>query len=505
MKIDRKRILFTVSALIIVILIVYLGSRAIKHEVLTRQYQATQLAKSRMNSIELTINALLEQKATHIEAVANLIEPTTANIVSLIENEIDIKNIFVISKDNQVIYPSYNPQLSESEESWFKITSLIARDVSVLTAHYLETEHSNPLHGWYLTYDSNGPVLVYWLTQQDKIMGFQISYVKLLLDLIATLDNRTLPDKFAIKDGGQLIYDNGIADNTNQIMSFLFDYPLKNWQLDYYYQDESNTLIYILGVSVLFILSLGLFTIFLYGYREYNRTARLATQQVNFVGQVSHEFKTPLTNITLYSEILKERLEDEPSPIPEYLDIIVQESLRLTRLIQNVLNFTKSSKITVKPIHLNVLLQKNCQIFKPAFNNKRMTLNFSPCCGEDLIESDEDKLIQIVNNLLSNAEKYASKGHQVDLLISRSADNFTITVRDYGDGIPTPFLSQIFKPFFRLNSSLTEGVSGTGIGLTIAKQLAMQLQGEITVKNMNPGAQFTLILPARKGDKESMT
>lgn len=495
MKILNKKSLFVFCGFLIIAIILYLGVRAIEHEVLSRQYQRTQLAESRVDTITLIIKRLLDQKVTYIEAIANFIEPTESNLNHLLDNEIEIKNIFVINH-NQIVFPSNK----DNNTSWRQIAESIANDPSMLATHYFNSEQAKPFNGWYFTYDNNGPVLIYWQQRQQQILGFQLSYVKLLLDLILDLDDQNLSDHFMIKDGGQVIYDNSVASSNDQsdyVLSFIVDYPLKSWQIDYYLQNENNTIFYLLSMTMLIILAIFIILIFVYSHREYTRSARLAIQQVNFVGQVSHEFKTPLTNIILYSEMLKEHLIDEPDPIPEYIDIITQESQRLTRLIQNVLNFTKSTKINITSIHLNRLLDNNCQIFRPILAKKSINLNFTTDIDDDEINSDADKIIQIINNLLSNAEKYAAKGHQVDLSIRCQNNMIIISIRDYGDGIPSSSLAMIFQPFYRLNSSLTEGVSGTGIGLTIAKQLAIQLQGDIAVKNMHPGAEFSLILPKK--------
>ncbi|OTQ57429.1 hypothetical protein B6D18_10055 [Gilliamella sp. A7] len=215
---------------------------------------------------------------------------------------------------------------------------------------------------------------------------------------------------------------------------------------------------------------------------------------MSFVGQVSHEFKTPLTNITLYSEMLSEYLEDEPAPIPDYLYVISAESKRLTRLVQNVLTFNKPSRINIKPVNLTILLKQIYQTFKPILEAKSLQINITTLENDCIVNTDGDCVMQILNNFLSNAEKYATNGKQIDLSLTKSGKMVTITVRDYGKGIANHLLKQIFEPFYRVNSAITEGVSGTGIGLTIAKQLANQICGEIKVMNENPGMAFSLIL-----------
>lgn len=212
-------------------------------------------------------------------------------------------------------------------------------------------------------------------------------------------------------------------------------------------------------------------------YREYTQTARLVRQRVGFVSQASHELKTPLTNITLYAELLKEELDEQHDEGLRYLDVIIGDSQCLLRLIQNILSFTREPKLHFQPIDLNLLLTNIAQTFIPSYQAKGMTISLS--LGENVVmQSDIDRLTQIINNLLSNAEKYATYGKQVDVqVVCSSADWVDIHVRDYGAGITEKELRMIFLPFYRVKSGITEGVSGTGIGLTIALQLAHSLGG----------------------------
>lgn len=100
-------------------------------------------------------------------------------------------------------------------------------------------------------------------------------------------------------------------------------------------------------------------------WREYTRAARQARQQVDFVSQVSHELKTPLTNITLYAELLREGLEDDQTQELRYIDVITR-SQRLSRLIQNILTFTRAPKLHLQKVNISRLIAEIVHIFTPA-------------------------------------------------------------------------------------------------------------------------------------------
>ena len=477
-----KKLTTILSLLILMIFISYLGWRSVEHEVLLRENNETLLAKSRINNINLLIESLLNQRLSYLSSLSSQIDNNHDEAEHLLEVETDIKNIFIINKNKILFLSDFN------DSQWHKLVESIALDNSLILNLKDYDEQFQPNSGWYQNYDH----LIYWFKVSDDIIGFELSTIKLTFDIINLLDNQSLDDNFKLINSDKQIYSNGKTFE-NEITESL-KYPLQNWHLTYYYSSPNLVNLYILGIGGIALFILVLFGFVFYGYREYTRTLRLAKQQVTFVGQVSHEFKTPLTNIALYSEMLSEYLEDEPAPIPDYLQIISAESKRLTRLIQNVLTFNKSNNLNIKPVNLTALLKQVYLTFKPILAAKSLQLNLINLENDCIVNTDADSVMQILNNFLSNAEKYASKGKQVDLSLCRSGKQVVITVRDYGEGVATHLLKQIFKPFYRVTSSITEGVSGTGIGLTIANQLAKQLQGEIKVVNQKPGIAFSLIL-----------
>ncbi|PXY92923.1 sensor histidine kinase [Gilliamella apis] len=477
-----KKLTTILSLLVLMAFISYLGWRSVEHEVLLRENNETLLVKSRINNIKLSIESLLNQRISYLNSLALQIDNNYAKAEYLLGTEADIKNIFIINK-NRILF------LSDFDDSqWHKLVESIALDNSVLLHQQDHTEQFQPSSGWYQMYNH----LIYWTIQSDNIIGFELSNIKFSFDTINLLDKQVFADNFRLSDGDKQIYSNG--EKFDNEISIVFDYPLQNWHLTYYYPSPNLVNLYLLGAGVIGLFLIVLLGLICYAYREYSRTLRLAKQQVSFVGQVSHEFKTPLTNITLYSEMLSEYLEDEPTPVPEYLHIIRAESKRLTRLVQNVLTFNKPSRLNIKPVNLTILIRQIYLTFKPILDAKSLQLNIITLENDCIVNTDEDCVMQILNNFLSNAEKYAFNGKQIDLSLTRKEKQVTITVRDYGDGIANHLLKQIFEPFYRVNSSITEGVSGTGIGLTIAKQLADQIQGEIKVINQNPGMVFSLIL-----------
>ena len=245
-------------------------------------------------------------------------------------------------------------------------------------------------------------------------------------------------------------------------------------------------------------------------FRESSREIRVAHQRVSFVNQVSHELKTPLTNIRLYAEMARTRAEDRGDEAAvRQLTVVEAETARLSRLIQNVLNFARKQRdrltVMLKPCDLNPMLTRLVDHWQPVLEKRGLALEVSK---PDRLEvmADADAVEQILGNLLSNAEKYALDGRWVGLSVIETPDRqaVEVSVTDRGPGIPPAKVETIFEPFERLRSDLREGVSGTGIGLTISRELAQLMGGHLRVDaEHRGGARFVLTLPKAAPTPES--
>lgn len=235
---------------------------------------------------------------------------------------------------------------------------------------------------------------------------------------------------------------------------------------------------------------------------EGRREVRTAMQRVSFVNQVSHELRTPLTNIRLYTEMAASRAEANGDPTAQrYLTVVEAEIARLSRLIQNVLSMAKQQRdrLTIRPSTqvLDEALGKIVEHWRPLLEQKGFTVETRLEAPLEL-PLDSDALEQIVGNLLSNVEKYAAPGKWVRIASSLNGRSANVTIDDRGPGIPPSKRSRVFEPFERLRADLNEGVSGTGIGLTISRELAVLHGGDLTV-DQSPmgGASFKLSLPTQ--------
>lgn len=488
-------LLFTLIALLIIGTLAYLGFRTLEHEALLRHYQSQLVAQTRTAQAADFIMNLLAQKATRLDAMAHFLEPDGSALGQLEERDEDIDAVFVLDRGS-LSYPNQQGPLSKREQDWLKTVMPLAHDPSLLYSFNAKDEGELPRSGWYIVNEAHEPVLIYWIRKEAYTIGFRISYIKLLADVINAADFDFAPALLLLKENSRLLYQSrsdSIASGEALQSAIYLPYPLSAWRVEYYARETGTAQLYLWG-GLFLLLVLSAFTLIMFRlYREYTRTARLAQQQVGFVSQVSHELKTPLTNITLYAELLKEELEDTHGEGARYAGVIASESQRLSRLIQNILSFTRTPEIRIQALDVSQLIRRIADVFGPSFQAKGIALTVD-APGQVMIDSDVDRLTQIVSNFLNNAEKYAAAGRRVELAVEERSDAVDIRVRDYGPGIAEKEVRKIFQPFYRIGSALTEGVSGTGIGLTIARQLAETLHGEILVSHPRPGVCFTLRL-----------
>lgn len=277
--------------------------------------------------------------------------------------------------------------------------------------------------------------------------------------------------------------------------------PLSQWEMAYTPADEEFPKPYLF--PILLGVGSGIVLVFVVGWLYFHESAReirVAQQRVTFVNQISHELKTPLTNIRLYAEMAAQRVESQGDSIAKrHLGIVEAETSRLDRLIQNVLNYARQQrdKLSIQPraLVLDENVSRAVEFWRPLLESKGFEI-VTTLDGPASIMADPDAIEQVLGNLISNAEKYGNSGKWIAVRTEHDARQARIIVEDRGPGIPAGKRRTVFEPFERLRSDLAEGVSGTGIGLTISRELAQLHHGTLTVcPNYRDGARFILTLP----------
>ncbi|MRR21390.1 HAMP domain-containing histidine kinase [bacterium] len=246
-------------------------------------------------------------------------------------------------------------------------------------------------------------------------------------------------------------------------------------------------------VLLLVAMSLGVVLIL----RDIARERNLSRLRSDFISNVTHELKTPLTSIRMYAEsLILERVKSAEEQ-KEYLSVVVNESDRLKRMINNILEFSKMEK--GRPEY-HFVRSDLAAVVREATDEMRhwfdqdgfvITSELEPGLYADI---DTEKMRQALNNLFSNAIKYSPDSKMIFIRLFRNTDNACIEVEDRGIGIPGDKLSRIFEPFYRIGQE--EGASGTGLGLTVVKEIIEAHKGTISVASeIGKGSKFKIQLP----------
>jgi two-component system phosphate regulon sensor histidine kinase PhoR len=235
-------------------------------------------------------------------------------------------------------------------------------------------------------------------------------------------------------------------------------------------------------------------------WRSLRREVELAETRSQFVASVSHELKTPLTAIRMYAETLEMGRSQDEEVRREYLETICHECERLSRLVDDVLLFSKIEQgkavYRFRRVALPDLLDKAARALSYPLAQHGFELRME--IGEDVppVKGDSDALEQAILNLLTNAIKYSGERKEIVLRLARGNGQAAIQVTDYGLGIAAADLPHIFDKYYRASNPENRAIPGTGLGLTLVAQIAKAHGGTVEVKSVpGAGSTFTLRLP----------
>ncbi len=357
--------------------------------------------------------------------------------------------------------------------------------------------------GWTPWTDESGLRLLGWRRLSDgTVIGLELA-----LDAIKARLGEVFPanpdssEAYELRDGVDRLWHSVGAEGLAGSITIPLA-ALPGWRVtaghakDYAGSAPSNFFAFgaaLIALLVFFILAAGGLLV---------RQARLSEQEAvlktSFVANVSHELKTPLTTIRLYADLLAQgRVRDEAKRVA-YLETIGHETQRLGRLVGNVLDFSRleqgKKKYERVEFDLAAELRRLAEVHGPRLAEAGLTLGLeSP--GSLPVSTDRDAVEQIVLNLLDNACKYAVEGGEVLLSVQKTNAGARVTVADRGPGVPAEQCERIFEKFHRVDERLTAERGGAGLGLSIARQLARGLGGDLACRaREGGGAQFTLTL-----------
>ena len=266
-------------------------------------------------------------------------------------------------------------------------------------------------------------------------------------------------------------------------------------------QGSLQRLFYFLALVV--VLSVTLFGAYLL-WRDIRREVLMAEMRSQFVSSVSHELKTPLTAIRMFAETLRLGRAKDPATQAEYLDTIVNESERLTRLLNNVLDFSKIEQgqrtYHPAPASLPETVQAAARAMEYPLKQQGFELDIQLDEGLPQVRVDRDAIEQAVLNLLSNAMKYSGDSRTIGLKVQREGDRAVIQVVDKGVGIDPKDQEHIFEDFYRVPTRENQSLPGTGLGLSLVSHIAKAHGGTVRVESA-PGRRKHLFHHPALGER----
>ena len=337
------------------------------------------------------------------------------------------------------------------------------------------------------------------IMDQDDILNNSVHH--------SLLDNTGKQDlKWEVTDvNGALLLQSGNILEDIVPVNIAFPADLPSWSLAFYPENSGlfvsflrsgEGIFFYIFIAIVAILAFGLF----FTLQTVNNEMHLSKMKSYFMSTVSHEFKSPLTSIRQMAEMLVHGRVPTQERQQKYFTTILQQSERLSHLIDNILDFSRMEegqklfhfeKADIIPLVKDIV---------ESFQNQTASLGFniSLSIPEPLPEMvfDREGMEQVMNNLLDNACKYSGDSRKIEVDLKLKGNRVIISVQDYGIGIRKEEQDKIFSRFYRAGEELTQTVKGSGIGLTIVKQIVEAHNGTIDVESeIGKGSSFSVILP----------
>jgi len=525
--------------------------RLAKNEQIVVQQQFHDLMEQRLQDVNQRITDHFQRVEAQLEDLTTVANPDEAMLRELGRTEPKVMQMFLLTADGQLQYPNLEGSLNGDErrflmqtsrmfsEQHFATVSLdaISSNGSKDTGLQIHSDSESTIDrpgqrtadaiivedatntGWLVWYWDRGLNLIYWNRQPSgQIVGAALDRSRWMADLIGKLPdsppagrtsraaNTIVPRIQLVDAAAEPIYQWGQAtdDSTEVACEIAVAAPLASWRLKCLLPpgealgQSRGSFAGFAGGLIAVGLAVGLLAFVL--VRDYARDMREAGQQVSFVNQVSHELKTPLTNIRLYAELLDKDLDkvaaETSQPIRKRLDVILAEGQRLSRLIGNVLTVARENRDSLQINRVmcmpDDIIQQVLKHFEPALSSLNMQIETDLNATEQT-NLDSDFLEQILGNLISNVEKYASGSESLSVRSRLSGDDLIIDVIDHGPGIPASERDRVFEPFVRVSQDISSA-AGTGIGLSICRKLAQEHGGDVRIIASRSGCHFEVTL-----------
>ena len=456
--------------------------------------QARDVASMAADKVEMSLRMTQETFLTRLQALLAAGRPQTSAIEALIAETPLIRRLHLFSARGELLYPAKVSQEDLSLAAKLRVARGAveprggARQLAVGDESYIVV---------LLRASGRSPVLAVF-TRDLGVLRRDV-----LEPALGALESPTI---LAVVDAdGRPFYSRTPLKHAERVVSVAFRDSLPNWRVEVYQGPGASPGQAVRRQITLFTAAFGvLLTVIVLGtattFRLIQRETEMTRLKSDFVAHVSHDLKTPLSVIRMFAETLEMgRVKDEAGR-QHYLGVISRESDRLSRLIDNVLDFSRiedgRQRYACRPTPLEPLIRETLEAF--TYPLEQLGFEVDVRVDPDLPDAaiDADAVAQALANLIDNAIKYADSGKSLTIEVRREGPDFTLTVADRGAGIAPAEQTRIFDKFYRVGRSDTQGRRGTGLGLALVRHIAEGHGGRVTVESaLGDGSRFTLWLP----------
>lgn len=239
---------------------------------------------------------------------------------------------------------------------------------------------------------------------------------------------------------------------------------------------------------------------------------KVEQERRSFVSNVSHELRTPLTSVKSYTESPIDGAWEDEEIAPEFLKVISTETDRMIRMITDLLNLSRMDQgkqdlnrefVSINELVAHIIDRFEMVLKSEQYRNKKYTIERDFTQRTLWVEIDQDKFIQVIDNIMNNAIKYSPDGGKITCKLMETHNSVVISITDEGLGIPRKDIGHVFDRFYRVDKARARSMGGTGLGLAISKEVVQLHGGKIWVTSVeNKGSTFFISLPYIPMDEE---
>lgn len=324
-----------------------------------------------------------------------------------------------------------------------------------------------------------------------------------------TLDTLEGPTILAVLDReDRPVYSREPLDRADRIVTVTIGEALPSWRVALYRPHGMSPREAVRRQILIFTGAFGLLLMVIVAgliatYRLVHRETEMARLKADFVANVSHDLKTPLSLIRMFGETLELGRVPDGSTRQEYYRVITRESERLSRLIDNVLDFSRIEgghrTYAMAPTAVEPLIRETLESFSYVLTQQGFKVDVSVARDVPEVPMDADAVSQALANLMDNAIKYSGERKSIRIDARIVGNALSVSVADEGIGIPREEQERVFEKFYRVGRSETQGRRGSGVGLALVRHIAEAHGGWVTVESRaGEGSRFTLWLPISK-------